>query len=329
MSIQKSILALRPVAYYPLQETAAGTIADASGNGINGATSGSGIGYAQTGVWTPWSDQKLMTFPGSSSGFISIPNFPAMGGSHTYSLWLRKNNTTLSHQAFLGQQGLADSNACTYFKVADTAASSLYPAVVTVPITGGTRSTTTTINVAGNSRYAMTSGTVYNVVVVVDLSTSPGTLSLYMNGSLTASSSLPSNANIVPGKGPMVLGAGYYSNAVLDYAGVSMAHVAFFPRALTPSDIARLYNVAVSNTGHTKISGTVRSGAGVGIARVVRVYSRASGQLLGETTSASDGSYTCPLYGGELEEVFVLALDDDAAPDYNAPIIDKQIPVGA
>ena len=329
MSIQKSILALRPVAYYPLQETAAGTITDASGNGINGVTSGSGIGYAQPGVWTPWPDQKLMTFPGSSNGFISIPKFPAMGGSHTYSAWVQKNNTTLSHQAFLGQQGCAGNDACTYLKIADTVESTLFPGVVTVPITNGTLNKTATIYLAGNSRYTMTPGTTYNIVVVVDLSTSPGTLSLYMNGVLTASSSLPTGANIVPGTGAMALGAGYYLGSVRDYAGVSMAHVAFFPRALTSSDIARLYNVAVSNTGHTKMSGTVRSGAGVGIARVVRVYSRASGQLLGETTSASDGTYTCPLYGGELEEVFAVALDDDAPPDYNAAIIDKQIPIGA
>lgn len=240
MSIQKSILALRPVAYYPLQETAAGTIADVSGNGINGATVGGGIGYAQTGVWTPWPDQKLMTFPGSSNGYISIPNFPAMGGSHTYSAWVRKNNTSLSNQTLFGQQGAANALACTYLKIADPAASKLYPSIVTVPMSNGSLDTTATENVVGGGRYDMTPGTTYHLVVVVDLSTSPGTLSLYMNGSLAASSSLPANANIVPGKGPMVLGAGYYNGSVTDFAGGSMAHVAFFPRALTSTEIARL-----------------------------------------------------------------------------------------
>ena len=329
MSIQKSVLALRPTAYYPLQETAAGTILDASGNGYNGITVGSNITYAQPGIWTPWPDQKLMTFPGNSNGYISIPDFPTMGGSHTYSMWVRKNNTTLSHQTILGQQGSANAFACSYLKISDPTASILSLEIVTVPMTDGTSNTTTSLHRIGNSRYAMALGTTYHIVVVVDVSTSPGTLSAYMNGSLAGSSTLPAGAYPVPGYGQMVLGAGYYGGTVGDYAGVSMAHVAFFPRALTPTEVARLYNVAVSNTGHTKISGTVRDGAGVGVARVVRVYSRASGQLLGETTSASDGTYTCPLYGGELEEVFVVALDDDAPPDYNAAIIDKQIPIGA
>lgn len=329
MSIQKSVLALRPVAYYPLQETAAGAIVDLSGNALNGATVGSGISYAQTGIWTPWADQKLMTFPGTSNGYVSIPNFPSMGGSHTYSAWVRKNNTSLTHQAIFGQQGAANVVACTYLKIADPAASKLIPNIVTVPMSGGVLDLMTTENAAGGGRYDMTSGTTYHLVVVVDLSTSPGTLSLYMNGSLTASSSLPANANIVPGKGPMVLGAGYHNNAVTDYADVSMAHVAFFSRALTSSEISCLYSVAMSNTGHTKITGTIRDGAGAGVARTVRVYARADGRLLGETISASDGSYTCPLYGGELEEVFVMALDDDTAPDYNAPIVDRQFPVGA
>lgn len=328
MSIQKAILALAPLAYYPLQETGAGTISDLSGNGFSGSTVGSSISYAQAGVWTPWTDQKLMTFPGSSSGYVSIPGFPAMGGSHTYHAWVRKNNTTLSHQTFLGQQGAAGPDACTYLKVADPTASALYPAIVTVPMTG-TINTTTTTTVAGGSRYTMTSGTAYHLVMVVDMSTSPGTVSIYINGALAGSSSLPSSGNIVPGKGAMVLGAGYYNTNVADFAGVSLAHVAFFPRALSPADITRLYSVATSNTGHTKLFGTVRTGAGAGVSRVVRVYSRSTGLLLGSTTSASDGTYTCPLYGGELTSVFALALDDDPTPDYNAPIIDKQIPVGA
>ena len=328
MSIQKSVLAMRPVAYYPLQETAAGTIVDVSGNGIDGVTVGSGISYAQAGVWTPWPDQKLITFPGNNNGYISIPNFPAMGGSHTYSMWVRKNDTSQRHQTIFGQQGVAGALGCTYVKVADPDASSMYAMIATVPMSGGSLSTTTTGSNAGNGRYAITPGTTYHLVVVVDLSTSPGTLSLYTNGSLTGSSSLPTDANLVPGRGPMVLGAGYYANGVVDFAGVSMAHVAFFPRALTSTEIARLYSVAMNNTGHTKITGTVRNGAGTGVARKVRVYAEADGRLLGETVSASDGVYTCPLFGGELEEVFVLALDDDAAPDYNAPIIDRQIPVG-
>lgn len=329
MSIQKSVLALRPTAYYPLQETAAGTILDASGNGYNGTTVGSGITYAQPGIWTPWPDQKLMAFPGGSNGYIRIPDFPTMGGSHTYSMWVRKNNTTLSHQTILGQRGRADNYACSYLKSSDPTASSFSPDIVTVPMTDGTSNNTTSTHRVGNSRYAMALDTTYHIVVVVDVSTSPGTLSMYMNGSLAGSSTLPAGAYPVPGFDQMVLGAGYYAGSVVDYAGVSMAHVAFFPRALTPTEIARLYSVATSNSGHTKVTGTVRDGAGVGVARVVRVYARGDGRLLGETTSASDGSYTCPLFGGELEEVYVLALDDDSPPDYNAPIVDRQIPIGA
>lgn len=329
MTIQKSILALQPMAYYPLQETAAGTIVDISGNGLDGLTVGSGIAYAQAGIWTPWPTQKLMTFPGASNGYVRIPNFPSMGGSHTYTAWVRRNNSSLTHQQIVGQQGSVGVDACTYLKVADSLAITLFAGINTIPISGGTFSKTSSTNLPGDARFTFNTGTSYFVAVVVDMSVSPGVLSLYLNGLLIATKTFAANSYPIPGKGDMNIGAGFYSNAVVDWAGASMAHVAFFSKALTAGDIARLYSVGTSNTGHTKVVGTVRNGAGIGVARIVRVYSRATGRLLGDTTSASDGTYSCPLYGGELEQVFVLALDDDTAPDYNAPIVDHQMPVGA
>lgn len=71
------------------------------------------------------------------------------------------------------------------------------------------------------------------------------------------------------------------------------------------------------------ISGTIYDDTSTATDRLVRVYRRSDGQLIGETTSdAGDGTYevACPD-----EEVQRIALDDDAGDLYN-DIIDRVIP---
>lgn len=326
MSIQKSILALNPIAYYPLQETAAGVITDASGNGFNGSTVGASIAYAQAGFWSQWPDQKVMTFPRSSAGYITIPNFPAMGGAHSIALWARRNNSTLSHQALLGQQGCAGLDATFYIKTAETGQLRLLVTCMCANMSSGALATG--LQSAGAYHPNSTSNADF-IVMAVEPTDSGGSVKVYVDGALVATTNISTGYRPNPGKGPMVIGAGYYENSVVDYAGASIAHVAFFPKALSDVEVSRLYTVAMSNTGHSKIVGTVKNASGAGISRTVRAYSRATGALLGETLSAADGSYTCHLYGGQMSEVFVVALDDDGLPDLQAAIIDRQMPIGA
>lgn len=72
------------------------------------------------------------------------------------------------------------------------------------------------------------------------------------------------------------------------------------------------------------IGGYVYDAAGAGAARVVRAYLRSNGGLSGAvTSSAGDGSFVMKTkYPGEH---YVVALDDDAAPDFNALIFDRVV----
>ncbi|WP_032137128.1 hypothetical protein [Kingella negevensis] len=55
----------------------------------------------------------------------------------------------------------------------------------------------------------------------------------------------------------------------------------------------------------------------------VLAYQRSSGKLIGETVSASDGSYSCPVLTARGDEIFMVCLDNDVAPDFNAQVIDR------
>jgi len=76
------------------------------------------------------------------------------------------------------------------------------------------------------------------------------------------------------------------------------------------------------------VSGTVLNDAGAGATRTVRLYDRAYGVLLAETTSVagSGGAYsmTAPAVA-DVPEVIRIALDDDAGTLYN-DIVDRVIP---
>lgn len=72
------------------------------------------------------------------------------------------------------------------------------------------------------------------------------------------------------------------------------------------------------------VSGPVYGDTGQGAVRKVRVYSRASGQLLGEATSAADGTYSVPL--GAKGPVDVQFMDDDAGIQYNNIIVARVTP---
>jgi len=74
-----------------------------------------------------------------------------------------------------------------------------------------------------------------------------------------------------------------------------------------------------------KVAGVVKQD-GNPVERTVRAYKRASGELLGETTSLTDGRFEIELFSQD--EVYAVALDDTSdADDFNALIFDRIVPV--
>jgi hypothetical protein len=72
-------------------------------------------------------------------------------------------------------------------------------------------------------------------------------------------------------------------------------------------------------------SGTVKIN-NVGVVRTVRAYRRVDGLLLGQTTSAADGTFSIDC--GDAGPVICMAFDIlTGAPDYNAKIFDYITPV--
>lgn len=59
--------------------------------------------------------------------------------------------------------------------------------------------------------------------------------------------------------------------------------------------------------------------------RLVRVYAKSTGDLIGEFRTASDGSFIVPVQDGAIPH-YVVAFDDEAGDDYNAKIFDNVLP---
>jgi hypothetical protein len=74
-----------------------------------------------------------------------------------------------------------------------------------------------------------------------------------------------------------------------------------------------------------RISGTVKENGAL-VARTVRVYSRATGEMLQQgVSSAVDGTFSLECAGAT--EVYAVALDDESTtPNFNAIIYDQIIP---
>lgn len=74
-----------------------------------------------------------------------------------------------------------------------------------------------------------------------------------------------------------------------------------------------------------KVSGIVLDDAGVGAERKIYVHQRSTGKLVGAAMSSSSGTFevTVPI----LDEVYVVAVDDDAGVAYNALVFDRVLPI--
>ena len=91
----------------------------------------------------------------------------------------------------------------------------------------------------------------------------------------------------------------------------------------------RAFVGAIASFGYgavaSSVSGTVKENS-VAAQRLVRVYRRDTGELLGAVTSDAAGVFSVPL-NGFVGQVFVIAFDDTGtAPDFNAQIYDLVTP---
>jgi hypothetical protein len=85
--------------------------------------------------------------------------------------------------------------------------------------------------------------------------------------------------------------------------------------------------IAYSYINAVTVSGVVRDGDGNAAARMVRIYARTTGKLLGETVSdPADGAYAVLLRGDTGEVQRIVLADDDAEGVLYNDIIDRILP---
>lgn len=95
-------------------------------------------------------------------------------------------------------------------------------------------------------------------------------------------------------------------------------------RSSTSQRAGFTYTPILGSVPSSNVAGYVRQGA-VGVSRMVRIYRRDTGILLGSTYSSASGAFSFQL-NGFAGEVFVIAFDDALAPDFNAQIYDRIVP---
>lgn len=102
--------------------------------------------------------------------------------------------------------------------------------------------------------------------------------------------------------------------------------------ANTISNIQTLITLPANANVTTKVSstysigtmqGTVIDEAGSPAARRVRIHDRESGRIVGEADSGEDGIFIIEVYAINKGPFYVIAFDDDDAPDLNALIFDR------
>jgi hypothetical protein len=142
--------------------------------------------------------------------------------------------------------------------------------------------------------------------------------------------------------GSYVLGSGIQNSigtifagyAAHDYSTADISEFSWHNRALTDIEISELYRMGSTGQFSRKIVGTVTDGVGVGLSgRLVRAHRTSgleAGDVLGEATTAVDGTFNLYTPASYTGSTYVLAFDDlGIAPDYNAAIQHRAVPVSA
>lgn len=110
-------------------------------------------------------------------------------------------------------------------------------------------------------------------------------------------------------------GTAQMANAYLD--DVRVTNACRYTGSFTPA-------AAAFPDGLGQVSGNVKDSGGVNAARTVRAYRRDTGALVGNTTSDASGNYS--FYTPTLDEVTVIALDDQTSGTYYNDQVIRVIP---
>lgn len=209
----KAVLADHPSGYWMLSE-ATGTTASDSAGGIGPGTYGPGITLAQrtspTGVAGP-------TFPGTTSGYVSVPAISTFQSSMDMWVYVPSTATAGAFAKFGGSSssGWALGIGTGTFDTAGNHLIGLYEAV---------RWIDTGVNIGTGWHYvAMTVA-------------SDGTANFYLDGSLVGQSAGAAPAN--PGTASTIGNDTYYNSR---YWSGSLTDVAFYPQVLTASQVSAHY----------------------------------------------------------------------------------------
>jgi len=160
-------------------------------------------------------------------------------------------------------------------------------------------------------------------------------LDYYINGSFdsshTISRSLQSNANLSMGARPDGTSAGsntyHYTGGVDEFRVSTTERSAAWAKATYYSNWNDLITYGSEQEQPTHYYDGYVKEQGNPVLRTVRLYDRATGELVDETTSAGSNGYyylTTTVSG----EHFIVAFDDDEGIEYNALILDKLLPRG-
>ncbi|MBW8482523.1 LamG-like jellyroll fold domain-containing protein [Actinomadura parmotrematis] len=219
-----------PVAWWKLDQTSGGTVADVSGTG-NSATVGGGV---------TWADQAAV-LPGTAGQDIAT-NGPVLDTSQnfTVSAWVKLAATSATaFQTVLSQDGAHDSGFYLQYDGPDNKWAFSRVTADTDADPAGVRALSTTDTPAAGTWTQL----------VGAFNAADGTMTLYVNGTAqgTATDPTPYNAT-----GPLVVGRGQYKSAAADLLTGSVANVQVYDRLLTGAEVAGLY-------GKGRTGGTVHS----------------------------------------------------------------------
>jgi RHS repeat-associated protein len=237
-SYSAAVAASGPVAYWRLGEAAgAGTAADSSGYGNDGAYSGSTIALGQSGALGSWDGE---TDTALKSGTATIPDANALnpGANLSVEAWVLADPNTASTVPIVVKAGVNGSTTAPQYALYQ-AGTSAFSFTVTVL---GRKITAT----AATGGYAGPRGPAtgwWHLVGTYD-----GTaVRLYLNGTLTAAQT---TAVVAGWSGPV---SGYSQPVVLGNFNGSLDEVSIYGSALTQSQVQAHFNAAAT-VGCTNIA---------------------------------------------------------------------------
>jgi hypothetical protein len=258
-----------------------------------------GVGFAQE-------------FPSSANQFINLTNTDSVTGSndYTYSVIIRPSDVSDSNYHYMVSKG-TDSTRRARILIKNNSSSHLR---------------ISHYGVATNTNLEMVNDTLYHISVTYDAPYERvivnGTEVLnYDFGTLNVSDSMTR------------LGArygtatGYYRGVMDEYRESSVVRSDAWINAdyYTSFDNFITFDTSLEPQPTHYYHGYVYVQASP-VIRTVRLYNRATGQLVATATSDSSGYYYLTTLDNE--EHYIVVLDDDAGEEYNALINDKLLPIG-